>query len=136
MALTRMSARWLTDPEERHAKAAEDYLTLVTNVDEARRLVVAMGAAGNETHAAKDLLRASNLPVLPATEPHVRRDLKKIRAGTALSPVLLVRGDMHRGLPLTIADGYLRLCAALISDEAAEVPCRLVDPRSQGTGTA
>lgn len=54
----------------------------------------------------KDLLRASNLPLLPQDESHVAEDLKRIHQGKPLPPVLLVRGDMSRSLPLIVADGY------------------------------
>jgi hypothetical protein len=62
-------------------------------------------------HAAKDLLRASGLPLLPEDDKHVAADLKRIHKGKALSPVLLVQGGMKNGVPLTVADGYHRhLC--------------------------
>ena len=44
----------------------------------------------------------------------------------ALSPVLLVRGDIARGIPTQIADGYHRVCASYHTDENTDIPCRLV----------
>jgi len=78
-------------------------------------------------HAAKDLLRAADLPLLPSDEAHVSEDLKRIQKGKALAPVLLVRGDMATGLPLIVADGYHRICAVCYFDESAPIPCRIVD---------
>ena len=52
--------------------------------------------------------------------------LEKIQ-GKPLSPVLLVRGDVGRDVPLTIADGYHRVCASYHLDENADIPCHLVD---------
>jgi hypothetical protein len=75
---------------------------------------------------AKDLLRASALPALPTDNPHVAKDLKKVEAGERLSPVLLVRGRLSTTTPLTIADGYHRICASYHLDEDADIPCRIV----------
>ena len=78
-------------------------------------------------HQAKDLLRASGLALLPVDNVHVAADLAKINRGEHLSPVLLVRGDFRRGVPLTIADGYHRVCASYHVNENADIPCHLVD---------
>jgi hypothetical protein len=40
---------------------------------------------------------------------------------------LLVRGSLASGLPLTVADGYHRICASHYLDEDAEIPYRIVD---------
>ena len=53
-------------------------------------------------------------------------DLKRIRKGKPLSPVLLIAGDMTAGVPLTVADGYHRICAVCYFDEDAPVSCRVV----------
>jgi hypothetical protein len=37
-----------------------------------------------------------------------------------------VRCHLDKDLPLTIADGYHRVCASYHLDEDADVPCRLV----------
>ena len=78
-------------------------------------------------HAAKDMLRAANLPLLPRDDPHVDEDLKRIQKAKPLAPVLLIRGDMASGLPLTVADGYHRICAVVYFDESAPVRCRIAD---------
>jgi disulfide oxidoreductase YuzD len=52
------------------------------------------------------------------------KDLKKIREGTKLSPLLLVRDRNHA--KLIIADGYHRLCAVYSVDEDAMIPCKIV----------
>jgi len=59
-------------------------------------------------YRAVDLLRASGLPLADAENPEVAKDLSKVKFGTRLSPVLLVRGE-----PLVIADGYHRVCASV-----------------------
>jgi hypothetical protein len=76
---------------------------------------------------AKDLLRSGRLPLLPATNVHVTKDLAKVHDGEMLSLVLLLRGNLLTGEPLTVADGYHRTCASYEQDEDADILCRLVD---------
>jgi hypothetical protein len=118
---------WKTDPDEHDYPAAHDYLTLVMSSAAAAGLVDAMKTAPLLHRAAKDLLRASALPLLPETNYHVAKDLSKVKKGQLLSPVLLVAGDAARGAHLSIADGYHRICASWYLDEDASIPCRLVD---------
>ncbi len=54
-------------------------------------------------------------------------DLKKVKKGQALSPVLLIRGDLLRGVAAQIADGYHRVCASHHVDENTDIPCQIVD---------
>jgi hypothetical protein len=121
---------WGERPAEHDYPAAASYLSLICDPTEVRRLVTALKAAPIERHQAKDLLRASGLALLPLDTVHVASDLAKITRGEPLSPVLLMRGDFRRGVPLTIADGYHRICASYHVDENADIPCHLVDHRS------
>jgi len=73
---------------------------------------------------AKDIFRASGLSLLGISNSHVEKDLRKIREGTKLSPLLLVRDRIHA--KLLIADGYHRLCAVYSVDEDAMIPCKIV----------
>ncbi len=122
------SLHWKDEPEEHDFPAAPDYLGLLFSAQAAARLVERLREAETVTKKAKDLLRASRLPLLPADDENVAKDLAKVHAGKKLSPVLLVRGDAANGVPLTIADGYHRICASYHVDEDEEVACRLVDP--------
>jgi hypothetical protein len=54
----------------------------------------------------------------------VEKDRKKVKEGTALSPILLVR-DGRQG-KLIIADGYHRLCAVYSISEDEWIPCKIV----------
>ena len=90
-------------------------------------MVVQLQAAPVAHYKAKDLLRASQLALLTSDNAHVMSDLRKIRKGRPLSPVLLVRGDLLRGFPLQIADGYHRVCASYYIDENTDIPCRMID---------
>jgi len=87
-------------------------------------------------YAAKDLLRASRTHLLDKDSPHVAEDLKKIKKGKKLSPVLLVRGDGRQGITLTIADGYHRICASWHWDERCPVACCLADLHSAPQGNS
>jgi hypothetical protein len=117
---------WQDEPEEHDFPAAADYLSLLAPAGEVAKVVEALRSAETVHRKAKDLLRASRLGLLPADNVHVKKDLAKVAAGKRLSPVLLVRGRGDKGLPLTVADGYHRICASHHLDEDADVPCRLV----------
>lgn len=119
-------AFWMETPEEHDYPAALDFLSLLMSDAAAAALVAKLKSAALSHRKAKDILRASGLPLLPRDNAHVAHDLKKIRDGKKLSPVLLLRGDRSAGVPLTIADGYHRICASWYTDENALIPCRLV----------
>ena len=128
--------RWKADPEQHDFPAAQSYLSLVATEAEAASLVTALRAAGTIRYKAKDLLRASALPLLARDNEHVRKDLEKVQRGERLSPVLLVRGRLRDRRPLIVADGYHRICAAYLLDENADVPCRVVDLPSEASPAA
>jgi hypothetical protein len=118
-------ARWKDRPEEHDYPAAGAYLSLLMPPTEVDAVIAALRAAPREQRKAKDVLRASGLPALPADNRHVSKDLERIARGDPLSPVLLVRGDVTHGQSLLIADGYHRVCACYHLDEDADVPCHL-----------
>lgn len=118
---------WKTDPDEHDFPAAESYLSLVMPQLAATTLVNTLRSAPTAHYQAKDLLRASRLPLLKKTNAHVASDLAKVRDGVLLSPVLLVRGNIRHDFALTVADGYHRICASYWVDENADIPCRVVD---------
>jgi len=118
---------WKDEPQEHDYPAAASYLGLLARAGEVAALVERLKAATVEHFKAKDILRAAGLPLLPEDDPHVASDLRKISTGKDLSPILLVRGDRARGLPLQIADGYHRVCATYHVDENTDIPCHLVD---------
>jgi hypothetical protein len=107
--------------------AAQKYLALLFTDLEVKRLVKSLRAAPTMEYEAKDLLRASQTHLLEKDSPHVAEDLKNIKKGKKLSPVLLVRGRGKTGVTLTIADGYHRICASWHWDEKCPVACCLVD---------
>jgi hypothetical protein len=122
---------WKDEPDEHDFPAAEDYLSLLLAPATAHTLAEPLRQVPLAHRKAKDLLRASGLALLGADTVHVAKDLAKVREGKLLSPVLLVRGAGAVGVPLTVADGYHRICASHHLDENADIPCRLVDPPGQ-----
>jgi hypothetical protein len=122
-----MRDNWKREPDEHDYPAATDYLSLTVPEPVATATVAALRTAPIITRKAKDLLRSSRLSVLAPDNFHVAKDLKKVRAGKRLSPVLVVRGDLPHDRPLTIADGYHRICASYHLSEDDDIPCRMVD---------
>jgi len=124
-----MAARemWKETPDDHDYPAAADYLSLLMPQKAADGLARRLRRAPIVQRKAKDILRASALPILAPDNYHVARDLKKVRRGALLSPVLLVRGRLDAHLPLTIADGYHRVCASYHLSEDADIPCRVVE---------
>lgn len=118
---------WKREPEEHDYPAAGAYLSLLAGPAAAGAVVERLRDAAVEHRKAKDLLRASGLALLPPDNAHVAKDLDKVHDGEKLSPVLLVRGDLATGRPLTVADGYHRICASYHLDENSDIPCRLAD---------
>jgi hypothetical protein len=113
---------WQNEPEAQDFPAAESYLSLLIGPVAAAKLAKALRKELVLQHfAAKDILRASGLPLLAADDSEVAADLNKVKRGEKLSPVLLAQG-----IPLWVADGYHRVCASYHIDEKALVPCRVV----------
>lgn len=125
MSAAPVKEHWKEDPDAHDYPAAESYLSLVTSPAQAKELVARLRKRSIEHFKAKDLLRASALPLLDAGNFHVAADLAKVKKGDKLSPVLLVRGSLMGHAPLTIADGYHRICASYHLDEDADIPCRI-----------
>ena len=117
---------WKAEPDEHDYPAAASYLSLLSPGAQVGNVVDRLKAADISYFKAKDMLRASRLTLLPVDNPHVAADLEKVHKGKALSPVLLVRGELAGGIELQIADGYHRVCASYHTDENTDIPCRIV----------
>jgi hypothetical protein len=117
---------WETKPAETDFKAARAYLGLLAEDAVAANIVKRLRAAKTSEFEAKDLLRASQTHLLDDDDPHVAENLKKLKKGKRLSPVLLVRGDAAQGVTLTIADGHHRICASYQWNVEEPVACRVV----------
>jgi hypothetical protein len=120
-----MKVRWSQDPEPHDYPAATAYLSLITDQATAESLASSLQAQPIVFHKAKDILRAAHLPLLPIDDPYVAADLKRVKEGQKLSPVLLVRGTLD-GTPLQIADGYHRACASYHLSEDTDVSAQII----------
>jgi hypothetical protein len=116
---------WKAKPAAKDFAAAESYLTLVGTSAQAKAAVQRLRRSRTVQHEAKDLLRASGLPLLSRDESQVDQDLKHLEKGKPLSPVLLLQGSLALGHLLVIADGYHRVCAAYYYDEDEPIACRI-----------
>jgi disulfide oxidoreductase YuzD len=110
--------------EEHDYPAAESYLLLLHTEEAACAIVQRLRRASLTQFKAKDIFRASQLPLLGAGNSHVQKDSKKISDGVLLSPLLLLRDEAQGRV--VIADGYHRLCAVYAVDEDALIHCKIV----------
>lgn len=100
--MSKADVKWSHSIEDENFDAALRYLSLLMSADKADALVRNLQITQPINHAAKDLLRAAQLPLLPRNDSHVDDDLKWIGKGKPLPPVLLVRGEIARSGPLVM----------------------------------
>ena len=120
----KLEIEWLDEPEEHNYPAALSYLSLLYTETKAATCIKKLKRSQISVFKAKDIFRASGLSLLGISNAHVEKDLKKIRSGHKLSPLLLVR-DSTNG-KVMIADGYHRLCAVYSFNEDAVIPCKIL----------
>ena len=121
-----LTVRWMETTQRHDYPAAASYLSLLAGPSKVRRLVSALRTAPVARFKAKDLLRAAGLPLLPADDIEVAKDLAQIHAGNPLSPCLMIRGNISKWHQAQIADGYHRVCASYYTDEDTEIPVKIV----------
>jgi hypothetical protein len=114
--------KWLDLPEDHDYPAASSYLNLIYPPEKVELLVEDLMTAPLSYFKAKDVFRASKESLLGVSNSHVKKNLKKVKKGKKLSPILLVR----TGDKLIIADGYHRMCCVYKIDEDAVIPCKIV----------
>jgi hypothetical protein len=119
----KVEIKWLSEPAEHDYPAALSYLSLLYDEKTVIAYVNKLRHAAISEFKAKDIFRASGLPLLPVSNSHVAKDQQKIQSGCKLSPLLLIR-DSANG-KLIIADGYHRLCAVYPNNEDAVIPCKI-----------
>jgi hypothetical protein len=115
---------WATEPQDHDYPAAASYLSLLYAPPRPKKLVKKLRHAPLTQFKAKDIFRASRLPLLGPDNYHVKKDRAKISGGQKMSPILLVRDEAIGRV--MIADGYHRMCAVYSFDEDAIVPCKIV----------
>jgi hypothetical protein len=119
-----MKIKWFGKPQDHDYSAAVSYLSLIFEPQQAKDIAGALEKAEMAEFAAKDIFRASALPLLGVGNSHVEKDRTAIILNEKLSPVLLCRDKAHA--KLIIADGYHRLCAVYSFDEDVVIPCKIV----------
>ncbi len=124
MAKSSVKIKWLKESEEHDYPAALSYLSLLYPQKAVKEQVAKLKRAKISQFKAKDIFRASHLPLLGLGNYHVKKDKKKIELRQRLSPLLLVRESGCSSV--VIADGYHRLCAVYGYDEDAVIPCKIV----------
>ena len=118
-----MKIKWHDKPQKHDYPAAESFLSLNMDAAAAKAAMQELEHADMCVFAAKDIFRASGLPLLGVSNSHIEKDRARIILEEKLSPLLLYR-DRTRG-KLLIADGYHRLCAVYKFDEDAMIPCKI-----------
>jgi hypothetical protein len=116
--------KWLSEPQKHDYSAAVSYLSLIMEPKAAKDVVDQMQEAAMAEYAAKDIFRASGLPLLGFGDSQVEQDRTSIIKGEKLSPILLLRDK--QASKLVIADGYHRICAVYTFDKDASIPCKIV----------
>jgi hypothetical protein len=117
------TVKWMDAPEDHDFDAAASYLGLVISEPGViASIVQELRDAPITYYKVKDLLRASQLPLLAENNKYVAADLAKIKRNVkAISPILLVQGSLGHH-PLIIADGYHRVCAIYYLNENTLIP--------------
>ena len=119
-----MKIKWFGKPQNHNYPAAVSFLSLIFEPQVAKDIGSALENAEMTEFAAKDMFRASGLPLLGVGNSHVDKDRTAIILNEKLSPLLLYRNTANA--KLLIADGYHRLCAVYSFDEDAMIPCKIV----------
>jgi hypothetical protein len=116
--------KWHREVEADDYEAAESYLSLIYTAKQSAKLVAAMRRAKPARFRAKDIFRASQLSSVGVSNVRVIKNRKKIKDGVPMSPILLVRDEVHG--KVVVADGYHRLCAVYEVSQDSWIPCRIV----------
>lgn len=117
---------WLPDVADKDYDAAYSYLGLKLDPDRAVAVITRLRAAPLIQLRANDILRACGYPALPPDDPGVIREGAKLKAGKALSPILIVSFEFGGD----IADGYHRLSYTYHVSPYDMVPCRVASSSS------
>jgi hypothetical protein len=116
------TVNWKRDVDPQDFMAALNYLSLRLDMDRASLAVAALQNCKLTSRRVNDIVRATGGTPLPRNDPGVQKNLRKIRNGRYLSPVLIVSYELGG----EVADGWHRVCGVYHTDPFAEVPCRLV----------
>lgn len=119
------SIGWKNSPEAKHYQASHDFLSLIYPANHVTAIVARLQANKICHFKAKDIIRASGLTPLSASNANVQKNLKKIGENMPLTPVLLVQDSING--KVIIADGYHRTSAVYTYDEDVEIACKITN---------
>jgi hypothetical protein len=117
------SVTWQDDANASDYDAAGHYLALVDIQKNIDKTVADLKAGAIVEYKATDLLRAAQLTVPKADDRPTREQIKKIKHGEPVAPVLLVRVPALK--KVIVADGFHRICAAYRIDPDVVLHCKL-----------
>lgn len=120
----KLKINWLDKPADHNYPSAVSYLSLIIDPAMVRTFMEMLKKEPITHFKARDIFRASGLPLLGISQHQIERNLKKIENEEYLSPILLVRDELPR--KVIIADGYHRLCAVYHHDDNTEIPCQIL----------
>lgn len=115
--------KWLKKPADHNYPSAESYLSLIFDLPLSKKIVYFLKKQQISYFKARDIFRASGLPLLGISQHQIEHNLKKIEREEPMSPILLVRDPEHR--KVIIADGYHRLCAVYHHNDNMQIPCQI-----------
>lgn len=117
------SLKWSKKPKKKNYAAAKAYLDLQFGRKRASAITTRLKRASVKKCAARDILRASHTPMAEVKAFDWDKQIKDIKRGRRISPILLVCGE--HGAPVVIADGFHRLCAAFAFNQDVKVRFKL-----------
>jgi hypothetical protein len=120
-ALRKKDPIFAPKPVAKDWPSAEAYLNLIFPADVVAALMAKLKTAKTTQIRANDILRAAKVPPITEKDPGVQKAIGDIKDEAVLSPVLLIQGDLFRGIHLIIADGMHRCSAAFLRDPDAMV---------------
>ena len=123
--MSKPKLEWSNKSDDADLRAALKYLSLLAPAVEAQAMVQSLRHAKPVDHAAKDLLRAAGLPLLPREEPHVDEDLKRIEKGKPLRPSLPSAARYHPDCRSSSRTGITGFALSAISTKARPFPAGL-----------
>jgi hypothetical protein len=115
--------KWYSDAEQHDYAFAESCLSSMYSSDRVSTALANLQTATVTQFKAKDIFQAAQPAKLNAGKTHSEIYRRKIKAGEAMSPLLLVRNGMLG--KLVVASGYRHLCAVYEMDQNALVPCKI-----------
>ena len=95
--------KWKPETEDQDYPSAASFLSLLCSPSQVEKMIPLFHRAAVVEIKAKDVIRASRLPVLAKSNFHVAKDMKRI------------------------ADGYHRACAVYWNSEGDFIQARIID---------